>query len=156
VVNRLLTEAQVEDRLRRDLNELADDVADLDDALWTSATSLGLRAAPDRRSRRSLPLVASAAAVVVLGIAIGVAMSQHPESVATRSDEPASAPLATTLAPEVVRRRGPARGRRRAPSALPDRRRRRGDGLALGRTAGWQASARAHRCEQRLLRASAR
>jgi hypothetical protein len=100
-VNQLLTEAQVEDRLRRDLLVLADDVADRDGDVWTTAPSPAPRAAWDRRSRRSLPLVAAAAAIVVLGAAIGVALSRHAESGVSR-EEPAS-DLPTTIGPNVVR-----------------------------------------------------
>jgi hypothetical protein len=97
-----LTGAQVEDRLRRHLPVLADDVADRDGDVWTTAAS---PAAPvlHQRSRRSLPLLAGAAAVVVLGVTIGVAVSRHPDRVATPSHQPAPAPPRVTVAPGFAR-----------------------------------------------------
>lgn len=101
-MKQLLSAAQVEDRLRRDLPVLADDVVDRDDDLWTTAAPPGVRVAADRRPRRSVSVIASAAAVVVLGIAVGVAMSRDSGKVATHTGEPASETPAT-LAPNVVR-----------------------------------------------------
>jgi hypothetical protein len=101
-VNQLLTEAQVEDRLRHHLPVLADDVADRDDDVWTTATSPGAPAL-HRGSRRSLALVASAAAVIVIGVTLGVAVWRQPDRVATRSHQPAPEPPTVTVAPGVVR-----------------------------------------------------
>jgi hypothetical protein len=101
-MTQLLSAAQVEDRLRRDLPVLADDVADRDDDPWTTAaTPPGLRVAMDPHSRLSVSFLASVAAVVVLAVAVGIAMSRDSARVATRIEEPASG-TPTTLAPNTV------------------------------------------------------
>lgn len=98
----LLSPAQVEERLRRDLPVLADDVAARDDDLWTADTTAGVRDIPDPRSRRRMLLVSSAAAAVVLGLAIGVTRSRDSTGVATGNQEPAPETQATSP-PNVVR-----------------------------------------------------
>jgi hypothetical protein len=111
---KLLSPAQVEERLRRDLPVLADDVADRDDDLWTADTTPGVRVGPDPRSRRIMLLVSSAAAAVVLmiGIGVGITRSRDSTGVATGNQEPApetqasdshAGPTNATSPPNVVR-----------------------------------------------------